>query len=157
MSQNLPENIPTDFLVHQTKLILSSYKKWTGKDLIKPSLSQNPSWLFYAPFVVVTSNSATDPILNYGNQQALNLWEMPWEKLTQTPGRHTAEPMHRDERQKFLETVQRNGFIADYSGVRISSTGKRFKIEQAIVWNLLDASENYLGQAATFKNWHYVD
>ena len=41
----------------------------------------------------------------------------------------------------------------DYSGIRISKTGRRFRIEQAIVWNLTDGVGNQLGQAATFDRW----
>ena len=92
-------------------------------------------------------------ILNYGNQKGLDLWEMTWEILTKTPGRDTAEPMHREERQKFLDVVQKNGFIENYSGIRISSTGKRFEIEKAVVWNLVDIDGKFAGQAAMFNHW----
>lgn len=158
MQKELPPHIPREFATAQTRHILDSYKKWTGKNLIDPL---NDSYLqacrlFWAPFVVVTSTNDPDPILNYGNQTALNLWEMSWQTLTQTPGRKTAEPIHRDERQKFLDTVKKNGFIDHYSGIRISSTGKRFKIEQATVWNLVDCAGKILGQAATFKNWTHL-
>ncbi len=154
----LPLGIPKDFVEKQTAVILNSYRHWTGRELL-PLSSAEPDLttaLFFAPFVVASSNSATDPILNYGNAQALKLWEMPWNQLTRTPGRHTAEPMHRDERQKFLYAVQKNGFIENYSGIRISSTGRRFKIEKATVWNLVDQDGKFLGQAATFKEWSYL-
>jgi hypothetical protein len=45
------------------------------------------------------------------------------------------------------------GFVDDYAGVRISRTGKRFRIEQAIVWNVVDAEGKDHGQAATFAHW----
>lgn len=158
MMKEIPQNIPHAFLVTHTSRILHSYQKWTGKNLISTELVPKKSAmaLFYAPFVVVSSTADSDPILNYGNQKALDLWEMSWETLTRTPGRHTAEPMHRDERQKFLEQVQKNGFIENYSGIRISSTGKRFKIEKATVWNLIDEAGHFYGQAATFSNWRFL-
>ncbi len=156
MPNELPSNIPNDFAILHTQRILASYKKWMGRDLLEPSHLPAQGRLFYAPFVVVTSNNAPDPILNYGNQASLDLWEMSWETLTQTPGRHTAEPMHRDERQKFLDAVQKNGFVDNYSGIRISSSGKRFEIKNAIVWNLVNESGDFIGQAATFSNWHYL-
>jgi hypothetical protein len=37
--------------------------------------------------------------------------------------------------------------------VRITRTGRRFKIERAIVWNLIDAAGTIHGQAATFDQW----
>jgi len=52
--------------------------------------------------------------------------------------------------------VRENGFIDDYSGIRISSTGRRFHIRQAIVWNVLDEDGRYAGQAATFSSWEFL-
>jgi hypothetical protein len=61
--------------------------------------------------------------------------------------------VHRDERARLLERTLRDGYVDDYAGIRISSTGKRFRIEQAIVWNLVDAAGIRHGQAATFDHW----
>ncbi len=52
-----------------------------------------------------------------------------------------------------LERVTRDGFIDDYAGVRISARGRRFRIEQAVVWNLVDRVGRHHGQAATFSHW----
>ena len=73
--------------------------------------------------------------------------------LVGTPSRLTAEPVHRDERARLLERTTRQGFVDDYAGVRISRSGKRFRIEQAIVWNVLDGEGRIHGQAATFDRW----
>jgi hypothetical protein len=78
---------------------------------------------------------------------------MPWEALVGTPSRLTAEAVHRDERARLLERTRQVGFVDDYAGVRISRTGKRFRIEQAIVWNVVDAEGEDHGQAATFAHW----
>ena len=48
------------------------------------------------------------------------------------------------------------GYIDDYSGVRISRTGRRFLIERATVWNLTDDRDQLCGQAATFHEWRYL-
>ena len=97
-------NCDKEFLVRQTKLILSSYKHWTGKDLCSPSGDDAGlvNGLFFAPRVVLSSGTEEDPVLNYGNQAGLELWEMDWETLTKTPGRHTAETMEREKREQFL-------------------------------------------------------
>jgi len=78
---------------------------------------------------------------------------MSWDELTRTPSRLTAEPVHRDERARLPAPTREHGFVDDYSGIRISKTGRRFRIEQAIVWNLTDATGKHRGHAATFDRW----
>jgi len=145
-------------VITQTQLITHSLRHWTGRDLL-PGLF-NPLGLakniFEAPFVLVSHGTEADPILNYGNAAALQLWEMTWDELTRTPSRLTAEAPNRTERAQLLAAVTANGFIDDYSGIRISKTGRRFRIAQATVWNLLDESGYYAGQAATFSRWEFL-
>jgi hypothetical protein len=71
------------------------------------------------------------------------------------PSRLTAEAPDRTERARLLAEVAARGFIDDYSGVRISRTGQRFRIERATVWNLSDDEGRRCGQAATFRTWRY--
>ena len=59
----------------------------------------------------------------------------------------------RSERERLLNRVATYGFIDDYSGVRISKSGCRFRILRATVWNITDASGTRLGQAASFSEW----
>jgi hypothetical protein len=137
------------------QLLLDSFARLLGRELVDRSgtAAEQAARLFHAPFVVVSHGTEADPILDYGNAAALALWEMTWDELTRTPSRLTAEPVHRDERARLLERTRRDGFVDDYAGIRISSTGKRFRIEQAIVWNLVDAAGQHRGQAATFDRW----
>jgi hypothetical protein len=81
---------------------------------------------------------------------------MTWQQITSLPSRKSAEPPNRDERARFLEQVSLNGFVSNYSGVRISRNNKRFMIKDAVVWNLLDEKGNYYGQAAVFGNWEFL-
>jgi len=158
MSTWVPAGATEDFLIAHTATLLHCYRHWIANDLIPSQGSplQQAEALFKAPFIVVSSNREADPILTYGNEAALKLWEMTWGDFIQTPARTTAEPMHQEERQKFLNRVKSRGFIDNYEGIRISSTGKRFKIQQATVWNLLDERGNATGQAATFSQWGYL-
>ena len=112
--------------------------------------------LFHAPFVIVSHGTETDPILNYGNLTALSLWEMSWDEFTRTPSRLTAEAPNREERARLLAAVTQRGFIDNYSGVRISKTGRRFHIKQATVWNLLTENNEPCGQAAMFTHWEFL-
>ena len=147
-----------DFVCAQTQLIARSLKHWTGRDLLlgifpAPELAEK---VFHAPFVLVSHGTEADAVLNYGNAAALALWEMPWAELTRTPSRLTAEAPNREERARLLLAVTTHGFIDDYSGVRISKTGRRFRIAQATVWNLLDEHGHYAGQAARFAHWEFL-
>ncbi len=102
--------------------------------------------------MIVSHQTQSDPVLCYGNRQALALWEMDLATLTSTPSRLTAEPVERVERQRLLDTVAAQGFIDDYQGVRVSSTGRRFMIKRCIVWEVLDVQGVRRGQAATFDD-----
>jgi len=135
-----------------------SYKHFTGRDLMPNPGSANElsTSLFMAPFVLVSAGPEADPILNFGNANALALWEMPWEQFIRTPGRLTAEAPLREERARFLAEVTTKGFIDNYSGIRISSTGKRFRIAQATVWTLLSPALVPCGQAARFDHWEWL-
>lgn len=142
-------------LIDWCQHLLNSFRHWTGRELI-PRL-EHPEYeahaLFLAPFVVVSHGIQDDPILNYGNQLALEVWEMTWDELVATPSRLTAEPVNRAEREWMLEQARRRGFIDNYRGVRISRTGKRFLVENALVWNVVDQAGYRVGQAATFRQW----
>lgn len=135
--------------------LLLSFRHWTGRDLIDPigTADRQAHALFHAPFVVVSHGGEPDPILNYGNRIALDLWEVTWEDLCRMPSRLTAEPVNQAERARMLADAQIHGHIADYRGVRISKTGRRFLVEQAVVWNVLNAEGKTVGQAATFSQW----
>lgn len=141
------------------KLLVDSYRRWTGQELVPAERGDGISLeeqLFAAPRVILSHGTESDPVLNYGNRLALELWEMDWDQLTGKPSRLTAEPMERAERDRFFTQVTANGYVDNYTGIRISSTGKRFYIVNATVWNLVDEQGVYLGQAATFLDYKYL-
>lgn len=142
----------------RTQIIARSLKHWTGRSLLAEDLppAERAAKIFHAPFVLVAHGAEADPLLNYGNATALALWEMSWEELTRTPSRLTAEAPNRQERARLLAAVTARGFIDDYSGIRISKTGRRFRIAQATVWNLLSANGQPCGQAAMFARWEFL-
>lgn len=145
------------WVVH-SQILLDSFRRLLGRDLIlrTGSVEDEARRLFQAPFVVVSHDTAVDPLLTYGNRTALALWELEVETLLKMPSRLTAEPVHRDERRRLLERTTRDGYVDDYAGIRISSTGRRFRIERAIVWNLNNPSGHAVGQAATFDRWQML-
>jgi hypothetical protein len=146
-------------VLHSQRLIYS-FEHWTGKSLLPPHLFKPDltlaQALFEVPFVVVSHGLEADPILNYGNLVALDLWQMEWAQFTSTPSRFTAEPIAREERDRLLAQTHTHGFSNNYKGIRITSTGQRFYIQNAIVWNVIDPEGNKWGQAATFSDWEFV-
>ena len=148
---NLPDDIESP-----TRLILANYRRWLGRDLARIAGGTEAAMqLFNAPCAVLSALGppGSDHAFNYANRAALELFEYSWDELMGKPSSASAEPVHRDERRRLLDEVGRRGFIEDYSGVRISKNGRRFRIEQATVFNLTDDAGHYLGQAATFKTW----
>ncbi len=129
-------NETNGYLAAHVNRLIASLRHWTGRNLLdvdSPSV-EHARELFHAPFVVLSHNEASDPILNYANLAGLRLFELSWDELTCLPSRCTAEPVH-----------------------QVSKTGRRFLIEQATVWNLFDESGATYGQAATFSEWRYLD
>lgn len=131
-------------------LVAASFARLTGRPLID---DPTPERLWQAGSVIVAHGRQADPIFFYGNRRALEVFAMDFSAFCRLPSRYSAETPAREERQRLLERVSRDGFIDDYSGVRISATGRRFRIEQAVVWNLLDGQGVVHGQAATFDRW----
>jgi hypothetical protein len=145
-------------IVEWSHRLLESYRHWIGQDLIDRAGDRKAQALrlFEASIVVVSHGVEPDPILNYGNQAALDLWELYWEQFIQTPSRLTAEADDRAERERMLMQASAKGYYDGYRGVRISSTGKRFLVEQAVIWNVIDPAGHRIGQAATFSQWSYL-
>lgn len=145
-------------MVEWSHRLLESYHYWIGQDLIDRAGDRKAQALrlFEASIVVVSHGVEPDPILNYGNQAALDLWELSWEQFIQTPSRLTAEADECTERDRMLMQARAKGYYDGYRGVRISSTGKRFLVEQAVIWNVIDPAGHRIGQAATFSQWSYL-
>ena len=145
-------------IVEWSQLLLDSYRHWRGNDLIEraPDAEQQARTLFEASFVVVSHGVEPDPILNYANQTALDLWELSWDRFIKTPSRLTAEPDERAERERLLTQARAEGYYDGYRGVRISSTGRRFRVEQALIWTVIDSAGKPIGQAATFSQWSHL-
>lgn len=170
---SIPE--PSDsnsYLAAHIRLVCQSFQQVVGQpfptppgmaQLVNPELAASEpidaafaKALYHAPFIVVSHNTATDPIFNYGNQVALDLFELTWGEFTALPSRQSAEPLNREERSHLLHGVTTRGYVQGYQGIRISKTGKRFRIEDVTVWNMLDKKGLYHGQAAIYSKWTYL-
>ncbi len=156
LSVNTAISSTDECLASHASLIANSFQSLTGQSLIDTSNNNLVTALDTASAVIVSHGTQADPIFNYANQQALQLFEMDWESFTRLPSRYSAEAPERDEREHLLREVSEHGFIKNYAGIRIAASGRRFAIHNAIVWNLLDDNGIYHGQAATFSDWKYL-
>jgi len=136
-------------------LIAESYERLLGQPLVEGVDPVTALWL--ADAAIVAHGTEADPIFFFGNRTALLLFEASVEQFTALPSRMSAEAPLRAEREALMNRVRVQGFIDDYAGVRVSLAGKRFRIERAIVWNLLDAHGEVHGQAAAFGEWTPID
>ena len=172
------EPIPPGWLAPAAQLVvgelLRSHELAFGRPLLVglPSDATPLQWsqaLFTAPTVVLAHDGADPggdpgPRLIYANRAALRLWRRPWAELVGMPSRLTAEAAERAERAQALNSVQRRQAIADYSGIRIDSQGRRFRISGARVWTLSRPESGSssgrdleaCGQAASFSAWYWL-
>jgi hypothetical protein len=147
----MPDLYCTPQMANRIALIASSFERVVGPVLVTgddPVLA-----LWEAPAVVVAHGTEADPLFFFGNRAALARFACPVERFVGMPSRLSAEAPERAERQALMERVLREGFIADYAGVRIAADSARFRIEQAVVWNLVDEDGAVRGQAAAFDRW----
>lgn len=134
------------------KLLTDSYARTVGKPLVTGT--QDQVWLYReAPFALLAHNTAADPVFVYANITAQRCFEYSWDKFITLPSRLSAEAPNREERQRLLDAVARNGFINNYRGLRIAGSGRRFWIEGGVVWQLNDSAGQHVGQAALFTSW----
>ncbi len=146
MSQMIPLHSNPAFY----QLLADSYAQLLGRPLVPQAMPvvEAAEWLYErAPFAVLAHNTDPDPLFIYGNKAAQRRFGYSWDEITRLPSRLSAEAPNREEREQFLARVQRLGYEAGYKGVRVTKSGQRFMIEEATLWQLLDADGTLHGQA----------
>jgi hypothetical protein len=150
-----PPGSENHYLARHIELIAQSFQNLLGYPLLTET-DNLAEHLYYAPFVLLSHNTAADPVFNYASAQGLELFELSWQELITLPSRASAETTNQAARDKIMAQVTKQGFISDYQGVRVSKTGRRFMISNAIIWNLTDSAGIYQGQAACFSDWTFL-
>lgn len=150
--------LESEFYTQHTKLIVESFENLTQTvfPIYHQPNSSTPQDLFNSDYCILSHGLGPSPIFNFASQKALDLFEITWEELLKLPSSRSAEALEKIQRQKLLDEVTQNGFISNYKGIRISSSGKRFWIKKAIVWNLIDKDKKTQGQAALFNEWEFI-
>jgi PAS domain S-box-containing protein len=135
-------------------LLCGAYLRLVGKPLVGRAgdAQAGAQWLYeQAPFCVLAHNTDADPKFIYANRSAQSCFGYDWDEMIRLPSRLSAEAPDRAERQRLLDAVAAHGFISDYRGLRIAKSGRRFWIENATVWQLIDEAGMLHGQAAMFQ------
>jgi hypothetical protein len=152
-SDNQPQDLSVDPRFFD--LLASSYRRLVGKPLV--DVGRGAQWLYdEANFVVVAHNMDADPRFIYANQAAQICFEYSWDEFMVLPVRLTTEVPSRAERQALLDTVRRKGFAKGYRDLRVAKSGRRFWIEDGVVWQLVGKDGRTFGRAATFRKWRKV-
>jgi hypothetical protein len=137
------------------RLLEVSFVRALGRPLVEKG--RNAAWLYnQAPFAVLAQDDQLDPVFIYANRVAQACFEYSWEEFVGLPSRLSAEETDREERKQMMHAVSRNGVITNYSGARISKSGRRFCIENGTVWQLIDEKGCRQGQAGIFTRWHDI-
>lgn len=137
-------------------LLAESFARQLGRPLIDDNPRPSAAQLWTAEFGLLSHGVETDPLFNYANRLALELFERSFDSMSGLASRLSSEAPVDHERIRLLDEVARRGYIEDYCGVRISASGRRFEIAGATVWNLIDEAGLYCGQAAKITQWRYL-
>lgn len=146
-----------NFYQDHVALLVNSYENLLQRCLME-SISDDTlgRQVFTAEFALLSHNTDPDPLFNYANQKALDLFELSWDELIGMPSRLSVEPENHQARERLMAKVTATGFVDHYTGIRVTKTGRRFRINNAVIWNVYDRQGRYLGQAACFSDWVYL-
>jgi PAS domain-containing protein len=155
----MPVPLTDPAVIARCALISSSFRRLLGRDLL-PGLPADPAALAAAidaaPVVILSHDGGERPRFTFANATARRLWELEWERFIGMPSEQSAEADQRAAREALLARAKRDGFIDDYRGIRVTASGRRFAIEDVILWNLIDDAGVSHGQAATFARWTFL-
>jgi hypothetical protein len=150
----------TEAIIHHSQRLLQSFHHYLGRPLLPDLRAGSPrlqaQQLFEAPCIVVSHGIEDEPIFNYGNALALALWELSWTELIRFPSRQTAQGADQPERAKMLAQAKAQGYFEGYVGDRTTASGQRFRMEDGLIWTVVDETGAYCGQAATFSQYHFL-
>lgn len=130
-------------------LLIRSYATVVGRDLVHDAGS---SPLYDAPAVVLMHGTQSDPVFCFANRTAQELWGYTWDEFITLPSRLSAQAELQADRERLLARAREKGFIDDYAGIRIAKDGRRFRISDVVLWNVVVDGVRH-GQAAVFRTW----
>jgi len=145
-----------DALRTRARWLLRSYRTWAGEDLIAlPDAGDDDARaraLFDAPIAVLAHDRRADPLCVYANAAALEAFALSLADAPAFATSRTVEPAAREERRAALARADEVGLLSGYSGVRVSTAGRLFRIHDGRIWKVLDDDGRHVGQAAAFRS-----
>ena len=145
-------------IIEHSTLLAWCYKHWTNKDLI-PDLENTTDLarkMYEAPFVIVSHGTEPDPVFNYANKKAQELWQLTWEEFICLPSRKSAEPMEENLRNSLIEVGKKKGISFIDKAIRVSKCGHRFYIKNVTLFNLFLPANTFAGQGAIYADWEFL-
>lgn len=132
------------------RLLAESFARLTGQSLGDPWTCRDP---------IVSHGTEADPIFRWANPAALALWEMDWQSFTRLPSRQSAAdtPDVQADRSRLLAEARVKGWVSGYRGIRLSASGRRFAIDDTLLWTVRDAAGLIHGQAALIRRVERLD
>lgn len=130
-------------------LLGTSFARLTGRALCEGEL-------WGAKMAVVAHDTSDPPRFFYGNRAALALFRMSATQFIGLPSYNSAEPALREERAAMFVKLEADDVVTGYTGIRVAADSTRFRIKDAVIWNLVDEAGARHGQAAAIDDWSYV-
>eukprot|EP00882_Tetradesmus_deserticola_P009361 GHRQ01009880.1.p1 GENE.GHRQ01009880.1~~GHRQ01009880.1.p1 ORF type:complete len:360 (+),score=147.76 GHRQ01009880.1:56-1081(+) len=156
-----PEQYRDPEVVLQLMMICQSYKKQYNEFLMEVSFDTLAEAMYIAPFACLAHNKfeegVEDPVFTYANKASLELFERTWDQMIGMPSRNSAEAAAQEDRTQVLEAAATGGSVQDYSGWRISKSGKRFRVKDLKLFNVTELDGTLWGQAAVFNQYELED
>src|SRR5699024_9640502 len=125
-----------------------SYAELRGEDLFEGGGVDVLAAAEKSSFALLMHNGGSDPIFQYANRTARALFGYTLAEFRRLPSRFSAEPDRREAREHMLQEAARRGYFDGYRGVRIAKDGRRFRIVDAVIWQIQNAEGAVIGQAA---------
>ena len=122
-----------------------SFNKYTDKLL---PLEKNKDLLSsFDECLLPIASHDTNGFFNYLNKAALSLFKVTKDQVIGRSTTMTAPKSEQKQRNELLNQVNSHGFIDNYKGIRVTSDGELFQIEDATIWNVVDKNSHKMGQA----------
>jgi PAS domain-containing protein len=128
-------------------LMQASYRRWQGASTFSEC---SPAEVYAHADVVLSHAQADDPCFVYANAAAQRIWGYSWDQFLGMPSRLSAPPELRAVRNSLLAEGLRHGVVIAKDLVRITATGRRFRVAEVTLWNVCDEHDHIVGQAATY-------